>query len=151
MSFWTEPQLVGTWKCFLKVHCQPRSHLSLFCVCASLHLLYCEAGPENAEPASSENSRSKVPIKANPLPSPSMSRLNSSWIVFIALVFTQRMKIPDPDVFSAILIQYFFILVLHNVMSWASVYLSVHFYVWMIVLSLFIWIVFYTLPQHLSG
>lgn len=45
----------------------------------------------------------------------------------------------------------FFSSLCDGIMSWASVYLSVHFYVWMIVLCLYIWIVFYTLPQHLSG
>lgn len=109
MNFWTELQLVCTWKCFWKVHCQPCSRFSLFCACASLCLLYCETGPENVELVSSENSRSKVPIKANPLPGPSMSRLNSSWTVFNLSLwfFTQRMKMPDPDVSSAMFIQYF--------------------------------------------
>lgn len=63
----------------------PCSRLSLFRACATAHLLYCETGPEHVEPTSSENSRSKVPTKTNPLPGPSAFSLTSKMVFHLAL------------------------------------------------------------------
>lgn len=69
----------------------PRSRLSLFGARATVHSLYCDSGPEHVEPASSENSRSKVPTTTNPLPGPSAFSLTQGQMVFnLALWFSPR-------------------------------------------------------------
>lgn len=105
MNLWAEPQLVCTWKCFLNVHCQCDAvlTLSLFCTCASLRLLYCQTGPEDMEETAGPRCQSKA--AARPVHVHAEFKVDD--LSFTDLVFTQRMEIPDPDVSSAILIQYF--------------------------------------------
>lgn len=161
MNFWT--RLVCTWKCFLNIHCQPCSRLSFFvpvrhCICFTVKLDLKTWSPPALKTAGQRCQWKQTRCR----PVHVQAEFNLDWSLIYRCGFHPENEDSRPrclfcniySVFHTMFSSLFSSLQWHpcnGIMSWVSVYLSVHSYVWMIVLCLFIWIVFYTLPQHLSG
>lgn len=95
-----------------------------FFASVSLHLLYCETGPDNVEPASIWKQQVKGANKSKPAARAVhlQAQFNADALYFITLVFTRRIRIPDllQHLFNLSHPDFFFILILvrrHRVVS----------------------------------